>query len=40
MLTLSFVKKSIAIGQSIPANVPIPFDKPINMLAYLGAMSK
>lgn len=30
----------IAIGHRSPAIVPIPFDMPINILAYLGAMSK
>jgi len=30
----------IAIGHRSPAIVPIPFDMPISILAYLGAMSK
>lgn len=40
LLTTSLVRKSITIGQNIPANVPIPFDRPIKMLAYFGAISK
>lgn len=31
---------SMATGQMSPAIVPIPFDKPIRILAYLGAMSR
>lgn len=30
----------IATGHSRPAIVPIPFEIPISMLAYLGAISK
>lgn len=29
----------MAIGHKRPAIVPIPFDNPINILAYLGAIS-
>lgn len=39
-LTGSLVKKSIRRGQNMPARVPMPFDRPINMLAYFGAMSR
>lgn len=28
------------IGQTIPDNVPTPFEMPIKMLAYLGAISR
>jgi hypothetical protein len=40
VITASLVRKSIAIGQRRPAIVPIPFDIPIKIEAYLGAMSK
>lgn len=30
----------MAIGQRRPAIVPMPFDNPINILAYLGAISE
>ena len=31
---------STMTGQRIPEMVPIPFERPIRMLAYLGAMSR
>lgn len=31
---------SMATGQMSPAMVPMPFDRPIRILAYLGAISK
>lgn len=39
-LTWSLVMWSMATGQMSPAIVPIPFDNPIRILAYLGAMSR
>ena len=39
-LTLFFVIAPTIIGQTIPDNVPTPFEMPIKILAYLGAISK
>lgn len=39
-LTLFFVIAPTMIGQTIPDNVPTPFEMPIKILAYLGAISK
>lgn len=39
-LTLFFVIAPTIIGHTIPDKVPTPLEIPINMLAYLGAMSK
>lgn len=38
--TLFLMIRLMATGHSKPAIVPIPFEMPISMLAYLGAMSK
>lgn len=40
LLTFFSVMWSTTIGQTSPAMVPIPLDKPIKILAYRGAMSK
>lgn len=39
-LTLFFVIAPTIIGHTIPDNVPTPFEIPIKILAYLGAISK
>lgn len=38
--TLFFVIAPTIIGHTIPDNVPTPFEIPIKILAYLGAISK
>lgn len=37
---LLWVNFSVTIGQNIPANVPKPFEMPIRIDAYLGAISR
>lgn len=39
-ITTSLVRKSMTMGHNRPAIVPMPFDIPIRIDAYLGAISK